>query len=43
MTTRVLVTYISAYTTARGQDQKTVRAFYSDVLSAPAETTEERY
>jgi len=25
------------------RDENTVRAFYSDVLSAPAETTEERY
>jgi len=33
---------MNSYTTAREQDEKTVRAFYSDVLSAPAETTDER-
>lgn len=34
---------MNSHTTAREQDEKTVRAFYSDVLSAPAETTDERY
>ena len=34
---------MNSHTTAREQDEKTVRAFYSDVLSAPAETTDARY
>jgi predicted ester cyclase len=34
---------MSSHTTTRERDEDTVRAFYSDVLSAPAETTDERY
>jgi len=34
---------MNSHTTAREQDENTVRAFYSDVLSAPGETTDERY
>lgn len=30
-------------TATRAHDEATVRAFYADVLSSPAETTEERY
>lgn len=34
---------MNSHTTTRERDEDTVRAFYSDVLSAPAETTDERY
>lgn len=34
---------MNSHTTTRERDEDTVRAFYSDVLSAPAETPDERY
>lgn len=34
---------MNSHTTTRERHEDTVRAFYSDVLSAPAETTNERY
>ena len=34
---------MNSHTTTTARDEDTVRAFYTDVLTAPAETTEERY
>ena len=34
---------MNSHPTTSARDEDTVRAFYTDVLTAPAETTEERY